>query len=190
MGPGARGEGTEEEVFTVVVSLSVRLRNLAPCSRGPRGTSISPRDLPACVTDAAERGRHAREGLGEESRKKATATAREVGEKPGRCRRRRRCWLVGDVIFSRSKLGDRSALPSEDKFRVSCKDYDRKCLLGASEGEKGVSFGRERERERGADCRRIPDAVDAGAVKDDASGEEETHQKPKIRKTKEKAPRF
>ena len=56
MGPGAREEGTEDDdddaeeeaetvllfVFTVVV-VSARLRNLSPCSRGPRGTSISPR---------------------------------------------------------------------------------------------------------------------------------------------------
>lgn len=157
MGPGATEEGTEEEeealtVVGVAVSLSARLRNLAPCSSGPRGTSISPRDLPACVTDAAERGRHANEGAGEEStsRKKATAAAREVGEKPGRCRRRRRCWLVGDVIFRDRNGGTTPRYPSEATFRVSCKNCDRKCLRGSFRGGEGVSFGLKREHERRA----------------------------------------
>ena len=97
IGPGAREEGGAEELLTVVVaaapSLSARLRNLLPCSRGPRGTSISPRDLPPCVTDAAERGRHAREEVGESKRRaRARApTASLVGETRRRCRRRHVC---------------------------------------------------------------------------------------------------
>lgn len=49
--------------------------NLSPCKIGPEGTSISPRDLPACVTDAAERGRHARDD--DAAERSTTATRRK-----------------------------------------------------------------------------------------------------------------
>jgi hypothetical protein len=88
MGPGARGEGEEVEAegstttaeaatlssfFTVELVSTRLLLKWLPCSRGPRGTSISPRDLPACVTAAAERGLQACEEEGRRSRRRRRA---------------------------------------------------------------------------------------------------------------------
>ena len=112
MGPGARGEGAggageddDDEEALLVVAVSAKLRNRLPCSRGPRGTSISPRDLPSCVTDAAERGRHACEEVGESTSRTGTRTTRALtpAARVDATRRRGRCWLEG-VIFER-KLG-------------------------------------------------------------------------------------
>lgn len=158
MGPGARGEGAggageddDDEEALLVVAVSAKLRNRLPCSRGPRGTSISPRDLPSCVTDAAERGRHACEEVGESTSRTGTRTTRALtpAARVDATRRRGRCWLEG-VIFERKLGALKPPLLTLIFVPPASENYDRRRLMRAFRGGRDVSL--EQGKKNGSAC--------------------------------------